>query len=354
MPPTRPVPAPTISDVANAAGVSTSTVSRAFSRPEMLREETVAQVRSFATQLGYLPNPMARALSTGRQGNIAIVVPDIANPFFPPLLRAAQATADAAGFSIFLGDSDEDPARELRLVNKLVMQVEGFILASSRMQNKRILELAQRQPVVLINRDTAGLPRVLIEPVAGIDAAVAHLANLGHKSLVYVSGPAASWSDQQRHLAVEQASSRHKMRIRSVHARHPSFDAGKEVTDSILKLDVTAAITFDDFVAHGVLAGLVEKGVAVPQDFSVIGCDDVLGASTYPALTSVSARCDEAGRMAADLLIGALRTGKRGDVRCVLDTWLVTRGTTGPAPRNRRAHTHKSSRTRSTLATTTA
>ena len=115
---------------------------------------------------------MARALSTGRQGNIAIVVPDIANPFFPPLLRAAQATADQAGFSVFLGDSDEDPARELRLVNKLVMQVEGFILASPRMQNKRILELAQRQPVVLINRDTAGLPRVLIDPVAGIDAAV--------------------------------------------------------------------------------------------------------------------------------------------------------------------------------------
>jgi LacI family transcriptional regulator len=230
------------------------------------------------------------------------------------------------------------------------MQVEGFILASSRMQNKRILELAQRQPVVLINRDTAGLPRVLIDPVAGIDAAVTHLASLGHKSLVYVSGPAASWSDQQRRRAVEQGSRRHRIRIRSVPARHPSFDAGKEVTDSILKLDVTVAITFDDFVAHGLLAGLSEKGVSVPQDFSVIGCDDVLGASTYPALTSVSARCDEAGRMAADLLINVLQTGKRGDVRCVLDTWLVTRGTTGPAPRNRRVQAPKST----TLAATSA
>ncbi|QNI37356.1 LacI family DNA-binding transcriptional regulator [Edaphobacter albus] len=346
MPSTKPLPAPTISDVAKVAGVSTSTVSRAFSRPEMLREDTVAQVRSVATQLGYLPNPMARALSTGRQGNIAIIVPDIANPFFPPLLRAAQATADAAGFSVFLGDSYEDPARELRLVNKLVMQVEGFILASSRLQNKRILELAQRQPVVLINRDTAGLPRVLIDPVVGIDAAVAHLASLGHKGLVYVSGPAASWSDQQRHLAVDQASARHKIRIRSVHARHPSFEAGKEITDSILKLNVTAAITFDDFVAHGVLAGLAERGVTVPQDFSVIGCDDVLGASTYPALTSVSARCDEAGRMAADLLLGVFQTRKLGDVRCVLDTWLVIRGTTGPASGTHKAQAHKSGRHR--------
>src|ERR1700721_4876871 len=102
---------PTISDVAKAAKVSTSTVSRAFSRPDMLKKETVKQVRSIATQLGYVPNPMARALSTGRQGNIAIVIPDLANPFFPPLLRAAQSTADAAGFSVFLGDSDDDPGR---------------------------------------------------------------------------------------------------------------------------------------------------------------------------------------------------------------------------------------------------
>src|ERR1700709_1958619 len=122
MPPTRPLPAPTISDVAKAAGVSTATVSRAFSRPDMLREDTVAQIRSIADQLGYLPNPMARALSTGRQGNIAIVVPDIANPFFPPLLRAAQAAADTAGYSVFLGDSDEDPARELRPGEKVVYE----------------------------------------------------------------------------------------------------------------------------------------------------------------------------------------------------------------------------------------
>lgn len=325
--------APTISDVAKAAGVSPATVSRAFSHPEMLKEQTVQQVQSIASQLAYLPNPMARALSTGRQGNIAIVVPDIANPFFPPLLRAAQATADNAGFSVFLGDSDEDAGREERLVTKLAMQVDGFILASSRMHDKKILELAQRQPVVLVNHDTPGLPRVLIDTVAGIDAAVAHLAALRHKSLVYVSGPAASWSDQQRRLAVERASARHEVKIQSVPASRPTFDAGLQVTSSILELDATAAITFDDFVAHGLLAGLAAQGVVVPRDFSVIGCDDVLGTSTYPALTSVSARCDEAGRMAADLLISTLQTGRRADVRCLLDTCLVIRETTAPAPK---------------------
>jgi DNA-binding LacI/PurR family transcriptional regulator len=341
---------PTISDVANAAGVSTATVSRAFSRPEMLREETVRQVHLFATELGYFPNPMARALSTGRQGNIAIVVPDIANPFFPPLLRAAQSSADAAGFSVFLGDSDEDGGREQRLVTKLMMQVEGFILASSRLPNKKIVELSLRLPVVLINRDTAGLPRVLIDPVAGIREAVGHLADFGHRGLVYVSGPAASWSDQQRRLAVERAAARHGIGFQVIPARHPSFDAGREITKAVLGLNATAAITFDDFVAHGLLAGLAEQGIVVPQDFSVIGCDDVLGASTYPALTSVSARCDEAGRMAAELLIGGLQTSRPGDVRCLLDTWLVVRGTTGVAPKRRAGEDGRRDRSRAKAA----
>jgi DNA-binding LacI/PurR family transcriptional regulator len=344
MPLTRPLLAPTISDVAKAAGVSTSTVSRAFSCPHMLKVETVNQVLVWATRLGYLPNPVARALSTGRQGNIAIVVPDIANPFFPPLLRAAQAIVDSAGYSVFLGDSDEDPGREQRLVNKLMMQVEGFILASSRMPGKRIVESAYRQPIVLINNDTAGLPRVLIDTVAGIDAAVAHLVELRHRSIIYVSGPAASWSDQQRRLAVERASERNNIRIQFIPVGRPNFDAGKEIAATLLQLDATAAITFDDFVAHGLLAGFAERGIEVPRDFSVIGCDDVLSASTYPALTSISARCVEAGRIAAELLISTLQTGKRSNVRCLLDTWLVTRDTTAPAPKIAFCQARKSTR----------
>jgi DNA-binding LacI/PurR family transcriptional regulator len=332
MVPRNPTSAPTISDVAKAVGVSRATVSRAFSRPQMLSDETVKRVRAAATHLGYTPNLIARALSTGRQGNLAIVVPDIANPFFPPLIRAAQASADAAGFSVFLANSDEDAVREKVLVDRLAMQVEGFVLASSRMSDKTIHELALRQPVVLVNRDTSGLPRVLIDNADGIDAAVAHLAELRHRCLVYVGGPAASWSDQQRRLAIQRASVRYKVPIKWVSAHHPTFDAGTEVAREVLGLNATAAITFDDFVAHGLLSGLAEQGITVPRDFSVIGCDDVLGASTHPALTSLSARCDEAGRMAVDLLLSRLRTGKRSDVRCLLATKLVVRATTARSP----------------------
>jgi DNA-binding LacI/PurR family transcriptional regulator len=301
----------------------------------MLSEATVARVREVAAQLGYTPNQVARALSTGRHTNIALVVPDIANPFFPPLIRAVQAGADASGFSVFLGDSDEDAEREHTLIQRLAVQVEGFILASSRMPDKDIHAVAARRPVVLINRDTSGLSRVLIDTAAGIDAAVAHLAELGHTSLVYVSGPAASWSDQQRRSAVRKATNRYKVSVKSVAASRPTFESGQNVAAAVLETGATAAITFDDLVAHGLLAKLLEMGVRVPEEFSVIGCDDVLGESTYPALTSVSARCDEAGKIAVELLMSAFET-HNSEVRCVLETRLVIRATTAVA-RTRKA-----------------
>jgi len=330
MPPKSPTRAPTISDVAEVLGVSRSTVSRAYSRPDLLNPATVKTIHATAAKLGYKPNQVARALSTGRHGNLAIIVPDIANPFFPPLLRAAQVAADDAGFSLFLGDSDEDATREAVLLEKLMMQTEGFVLASSRMADQKIKEMAARHPLVLVNRDIPGIPRVLIDTASGVDAAVMHLAELGHKRLVYVSGPAASWSDQQRRQAVKRAALRLKLTIEQVPAVRPTFDAGKAVTMAVLKTKATAAITFDDFVAQGLLSGLDEQDMSVPGDFSVIGCDDVLGASTHPALTSIFAPCKEAGRMAVEMLLSILQSGKMTDLRCVLDTQLVVRATTAP------------------------
>jgi DNA-binding LacI/PurR family transcriptional regulator len=321
---------PTISDVAKAVGVSRSTVSRAYSQPHLLREETVQAVHAAATKLRYKPNQAARALSTGRHCNIAIVVPDIANPFFPPLLRAAQVAAVAGGFSLFLGDSDEDPTRESVLLDRLIMQTEGFVLASSRMPDAKIQEFAALHPLVLINRDTPGIPRVLIDTGSGIEEAVEHLAALGHKRLAYVSGPAASWSDQQRRLSIRKAAAHQKLVMEPVAAKWATFEDGKAATKAVLKTKATAAITFDDFLAQGLLAGMAEQGVTIPRDFSVIGCDDVLGAATYPPLTSISSRCSEAGRMAMEMLLSILQSGQMIDLRCVLDTQLVVRSTTGP------------------------
>lgn len=330
-PETAPAPAPvTISQVAAAAGVSRATVSRAFSRPDVLKAETVARIRAVSSRLGYTPNRTARALSTGKHGNIAVIVPDVANPFFPPLIRAAQERADAAGFCVFLGNSDEAPEREDNLLARLAGQVEGVVLVSSRLAEARIRAVAALKPLVLVNRDVPGIPRVLIDTAGGIAAAVRHLAGLGHRRIVYVTGPATSWSNEQRKQAVRRAGAETGVEIVALPAVRPSFEAGRRAVPAILHSGASAVIAFDDLTSQGVLAGLHERGLGVPGAFSLIGCDDVVGAMTLPPLSTISSRSREAGETAVSILLDMLSDRGVADVRYVLDTTLVLRGTCGP------------------------
>lgn len=322
---------PTIQDIADALGVSRATVSRAFSRPEKIGANTVARVREVAEQMGYVANPLARALSTGKQGNLAIIVPDIANPFFPPLIRAMQRYADEKGYGVFIGDTDGDSQREFALAMRLSPQIEGFILASSRMPDPDILRLADTRPVVMINRDVKSLSRVLIDPSEGLTQAVVELAGLGHRHIAYIAGPATSWSDQQRRAVLRSAAKEHGLSVRIIEGFRDSFEGGRAATSALLAAGVTGAIAFDDFVAHGLLAGLAEAGLRVPDSFSLIGFDDVLGASTYPSLSSVHAPGDEAGRRAVALLFDELEAGSSQAICDRLATRFIGRATTGPS-----------------------
>lgn len=322
--------APTISQVAEAAGVSRATVSRAFTRPDMLNAATVRRVMAIAKKIGYVPNHTARALSTGRHGNVALVVPDVANPFFPPLIRAAQVEAEKLDFCVFLGNSDENPEQEEKLVSRFATQVEGFILASSRLSEERIRFQAARRPLVLINRDIKGIPRVLMDSGVGVAEAVDHLAGLGHKRIAYISGPKSSWSNAQRRAAVQRRAKVHNLQVLTVPAQVASFQTGYAAAPALLDYGATAAVAFDDLMAQGTLAGLAARGVTIPADFSVVGCDDVLGAMTYPPLSSVSNACPEAGRAAISLLMDMLKTRVVSDIRYVLGTSLVIRNTTAP------------------------
>lgn len=332
--------APTIAEIAIAVGVSQATVSRALNRPELLSPATVTRVREAARRLGYSPNRAAQALSTGQHGNIALIVPDIANPFFPPLIRAAQLAAEAADFCAFLGDSDETAAREETLALKFAPQVAGFVLASPRSSAERILQMAGSRPAVLVNRDVPGVPRVLINTAGGVRDAVIHLAGLGHTRIGYVAGPPDSWSNQQRRKAARQAAKHHGLQLPVVPAGDPTYAAGEKAGARLLEEGCTAAVAFDDLVALGVMGGLASHGLTVPADFSVIGCDDTLGAISYPPLTTISAPAADAGRLAVDLLLRVV--GSAGDTgsgdsrddryRYSLESHLVVRSTTAPAP----------------------
>jgi LacI family transcriptional regulator len=321
---------PTLSQVAEMAKVSRATVSRAFSKPGLLNPATVEHVRKVADQLGYVPNQVARALSTGRTGNIGLIVPDIANPFFASLIRAAQACAYKLGYATILGDSDETPALEDLLLGKLAAQVDGFVLASPRLSKQRIEAHAERRPLVLINRDIDGVPRVLTDTAPSFIQAVDYLVSLGHTSLVYVGAPRKSWSNQQRQRAVMQAARRHGIQADLIHARRPSYDAGRACAEMVMATGATAVLAVDDVVAQGIMAGLSEHGVHVPEQISIVGCDDVIAITTHPPLTTVAAHCGESGRRAVELLVAILNGPPPPQIRIVIPSDLILRSTTAP------------------------
>lgn len=335
----------TLATVAAATGVSTSTVSRVFSHPHRLRAQTVERVRAAATELGYVPHSAARALSTGRLGAVAVVVPDIANTFFPPVVRAAQVHAQESGVSTLLGNTDEDPSKELDLVNKLQEVTDGVLLVSSRLSDDVIRERAGQHPLVLINRDTEGVPRALLHSAPGARDAVRHLVDLGHRHLVYLSGPETSWSNSERRRAVLGEAEARGVRLDVLGPCRPDHEAGRAAALEVLRCGASGVLAFDDTMALGVLAGLAEAGASVPADVSVVGCDDIDAERSHPPLTSVHGQSAEVGRRAVELLFTEIETRRRErgrsevgraaeseEVRVELVSSLVVRASTGRAP----------------------
>ena len=195
----------TIRDVARASGVHISTVSRTFSAPHLVNPETRVRVLACAEDLGYRPNRAARALITGRTHNIGLIIADIANPFFPPLIKAAESQARHRDYHVFVADTNEDPAAEEELVHALAKQVDGVLLCSPRMSNSLIEQLSREVPLVVVNRQVTGLPCVLMDVGQGARPAIEHLIGLGHRSIALLGGPRSSWTNREMRRAAGAA-----------------------------------------------------------------------------------------------------------------------------------------------------
>jgi LacI family transcriptional regulator len=329
-----PKRAATIHDVAEAAGASISTVSRSFHMPELVRPQTRDRVLETAAALGYTPNRAARGLITGRTGNIGLIVPDIANPFFPALVKAAQARARARDYSVFLADTDEDPHAEAQLIRAMAKQVDGVIACSARMSESRLREVAALTSLVLVNRRSPGIPAVSMDMGGGIRQAVEHLHALGHRDCVYLAGPRPSWSNRQRQKALRAAAERLGMKVIVLGPFEPSYEAGLRAADEALAQAPTAIVAYNDLIALGVVARLAGRGVAVPDDVSVVGFDDIpMAGIASPPLTTVWVPTAAVGQAAVDLLLGP-RVGEPGNGRLAreIKTELRVRGSTGPPP----------------------
>lgn len=333
--PRQPPAAPTIYDVARAAGVAPSTVSRAFSRPGRVRAETAEHVRRVAAELGYRTSPMARAQSSGQTRMIALAVADVTNPFHFGIIRGAEAAAADAGYTMVMADSQESARREREFLDRVLPTVEGVVLATPRMSDSAIRMIAKQTPTMVLNRAVPDVPSVVTDVVRGTKRAMEHLGGLGHDQVTYVAGPEASWTDGMRWRSVRDMAHQLEMRVRRVGPIPPTVSGGVKATDPFLEQPTGAVIAYNDLVAIGLIRGLRARGVRVPEDVSVLGHDDIFAADLVtPSLTTVGAPVRALGLTAVRNLVAIIHGAKsRIGEPIVVSTRLVVRESTGRARR---------------------
>ncbi|MGC5617351.1 LacI family DNA-binding transcriptional regulator [Georgenia sp. Z1491] len=302
--PRAPRPAPvTITDVARAAEVSTSTASRAFNHPHLLREDTVARVKAAADRLGFRHNRYAKALSTGRSSALGLIVPDLSNPFFPPLVHAAQLAAEEQGYSLYILSSEHSVAREKQLAALVSRDVAGLVLASTRMSRSHVLSVADQVPTVLINARVTGLSSVLVSAAQAISDAVADGVRTGASGVAYIGSKERWWPNMERETSARTEAAGHSLPYRYLELDEPTYDAARLLVGDLEVREGELVVAFDDIVAHAVLDGLAARGLRAPDDFRVLGCDDALPISTQPAMSTVHLDTRTAARTAIDLLL---------------------------------------------------
>jgi DNA-binding LacI/PurR family transcriptional regulator len=322
-----------IRQVATRAGVSPATVSRVFTQPDAVAEDTRRRVRAAADELGYVPNPVARSLARGRSGNLGIVVQDIANSFAAVIIKAVQDEARREDFALFVAGANGGGEDEHRVARAMAAQVDGLVLVSPRMSEAEVREIAAATLVVLVNYELPGVPAALISADDGTGQAVEHLHALGHRTIAYVTGPRI-YSNTTRQQAFRAECARLGLTGLEIDVGDSRFSAGLRAADLALATPATAVLAFNDEVAVGLLNRLADRGVAVPQEMSVVGFDDTgLAEMVRPRLTTVRLPAAEAGRAAARILVDRVPTTANGAVEPLrLATELIVRSSTGPAP----------------------
>ena len=329
----------TVHDVARAAGVSISTVSRALSAPERVAADTRERVTRVAAELGYRPNQAASGLRMGRTHAVGLLVPDLENPYFATVTKAVQARARAEGYEVFVADSDEDADVEAELIGALASRTDGLLVASPRSGEAELRAALVGVTAVLANRElppepgseTPAVPSVCVDDADGAAQVLGHLYALGHRTVGIAAGPPSSWSGGRRVAGLIAAAERRDVELVELGTFQPYFAGGTQAADYAVASGATAVVAFNDLMALGILDRLRHRGVDVPGEMSVVGFDDVqLATLVSPALTTVRAPLARLGRRAVDLLLARLRGGTPTGSQLPVE--LTIRGSSGPAP----------------------
>lgn len=334
----------TLRDVAARVGVHPSTVSRVMSSEtrDMVSAEVAEKVTAVAKEMGYRANPFAYGLKTNRSFTIGVVIPDLANPVFPPIIRGIEHTLGDSGYTAILANSDNKPDLERLMLEKMkARQVDGLILATAYSADDMIQDFIHEGiSVVLVNRSMRdhSIPAVYTDDYTGIHLAVEHLVDRGHSRIALLAGPQDLSTGYDRYKGFLAAMTDLGLEAkRNLIEICSSFteEAGRRSLIDLLDRgeDFTAIVTSNDLLALGCYDALEERGLSCPEDLSITGYNDMPFADKFkPPLTSIHIPHYEMGARSAHILLGLIRSpdGAEGDEpTCVaLQPGLVVRGST--------------------------
>jgi LacI family transcriptional regulator len=327
----------TMSDVADKAGVSLMTVSRVINNKGDVSSETRQRILEIISKLGYRPSGIARSLATRETATIGLVIPDVSNAYFAEITQGVEHLAYSRGYHVFLCNTQEDPQREVALIQSLEeKRVDGLILCSPRLEDEKLVSAIANLPaVVLINRRLRQSPQDMFDSVNLDDErcgqiAAQHLIQSGHTCIGFLAGPPASYSGAGRRKGFLTALHGAGIHLEEgwVLPCHPSVEGGHEAACSLLSAhpELTALFCFNDLIAVGVLQACNELKRRVPQDLVIVGHDDIpVAALVSPALTTCRVPRYELGVKAVNALLERLRDCPDDCSQIVLQPELVIR-----------------------------
>jgi LacI family transcriptional regulator len=328
-----------IKDVAREAGVSTATVSHVINNTRYVSDEVRSRVLEAIERCNYYPNAQARSLASGRSHTLGLVISDIANPFFPELVKSIETAAFERGYDVVLANTNYESERTSNYVRRIIeRKVAGVALMTSELDTALIDELAKRGVcVVFLDLGSAGehMSNLVVNYAIGIKETIQHLVSLGHQKIGYISGPVHLRSAAKRREAFRECVARMLPGARPViYEGDFKIEGGRRAACEMLERRQlpTAVVTANDLMALGAMQEFKSAGLKIPHDISIVGFDDIsFAALTDPPLTTICLPRMELGRRAVEALMTSIEHPERQGVEIQIPTYLVIRGSTAPA-----------------------
>lgn len=325
---------PTIKDVARLVGVHPSTVSRVINNHPRISEKTRNKVLFAIKKLGYTPDGIARGLKLKKTYTLGVLIPDITNPFFAEIARGVEDTANKNGFNVILCNTDDKLKKERTYLDILKeRRVDGLILGTAHIRDKSILELEKNNfPYILVSRNIEGLDKncIIINDMVGGIMATEFLIRLGHRRIAHITGPLKVRAAIDRLEGYKDALKKHGVEYKEELIEEGDFriKGGYQAMKKFLDLPEppTAIFAANDLLALGAMQAIQKKKYHIPEDFCIIGFDDIrLASFVYPPLTTIRQPMLEMGTLAVKMLLKIIEEGEFNQRKLMLKPELIIR-----------------------------